>query len=188
VVTVHGLGRLPFRRAGSVGNLDVHHQADSVFHQGMAHETELGLVALALLVEAGTGSVVEVWVALNRFSPLKWTVGLRVLSSGGGEEPSFFTKLFWDARAWIRVPSTEKCSSDSRSRHSANARTRSKNSRERVSFSNRSRLTLKVEQSHTAASIDNPTNQRNSRLKSICWTSCRSERMENKTCSQAGAQ
>src|SRR5690606_40435677 len=88
-------------------------------------------------------------------------------------------KLFIDAHARINVPSTEKCSSDRRSCHSANCTPRSKNIRPIRSFSVRSRWTPNVEGSHTSSSRVNPTNHRYNRLNSISSTNRRSEREQN---------
>jgi len=59
-----------------------------------------------------SGSVVEAWVSLLRFSPWKSRSPLRP-GSGGAPLPSLGQKLFMLAQASIRVPSTEKCSDDS---------------------------------------------------------------------------
>ena len=48
-----------------------------------------------------------------------------------------------------------------------------------AALNKRSRLALKVEWFHTGSSRFMPTNQRYSRLYSMCCTSCRSERIEN---------
>ena len=61
-----------------------------------------------------SGSVVERWVALPRFSFLKFTVALRVPSAGGAGGSSLRLKLLWEAQASISVPSTVKWSSESR--------------------------------------------------------------------------
>ena len=65
------------------------------------------------------GSVVEQWVWLLRFSPWKFTVGFEpspVPAVGGCWSPSTRRKLFCPAHASSRVPSTVKCSSESKSR------------------------------------------------------------------------
>lgn len=62
------------------------------------------------------------------------------------------------------------------SAQAANDLMRWKNRRTTSWLNKRSRFWLKVEWSHTGSSIERPTNQRNSRLKSICSTNCRAER------------
>jgi hypothetical protein len=59
-----------------------------------------------------SGSVVEAWVALLRFSPWKSRSRLRPppLASGSSWSASLGLKLFRLAQASIRLPSTEKCS------------------------------------------------------------------------------
>jgi hypothetical protein len=82
------------------------------------------------------------------------------------------------AQESIRVPSTEKWSSLS------SALTRGWPSMAAMNWPamspaiTRSRLLVNTVTSHTAASIGNPSNQRNSRLSSGCSISCRSERTE----------
>lgn len=81
----------------------------------------------------------------SRFSPLKSTVGLRPPSSGGLLDPSFATKLFIEAQASIRVPSTVKCSEDTNPCHSARPSTLAKKERATVSLSSRSRFLVNTE-------------------------------------------
>src|SRR5258706_4886329 len=121
--------------------LSIDHQAMAIFHQDMTHVGQL------------------------RFSPWKSTVGLPG-SSGAGSSParSFCWKLFWLAQASIKLPSTVKCSVDSRWSFSACASTRAKNSLAMSPSSSRSRFLLNTVGTHTASSIPSPTNQRNSRL------------------------
>ncbi|MNF88062.1 hypothetical protein D3C84_705470 [compost metagenome] len=73
---------------------------------------------LLLRASRASGSVVDWWVALLRFSPLKSASGLRVPSSGGSP-PSFLMKDLCEAQASISVPSTLKCSSLAYSDHSS---------------------------------------------------------------------
>ena len=63
-----------------------------------------------------SGSVVEAWVSLLRFWPRKSCSPLRP-ASGGGPDPSFGRKLLVLAQASSSVPSTEKCSVESRPAH-----------------------------------------------------------------------
>jgi hypothetical protein len=98
-------------RSGQAGS---DQETGSVLHQGMSHEAELRLLALTLAVEPRIRIVVEAWVALERTSPRKFTSALRPPSDGGSSEPSLGLKLFIEAQASIRVPSTEKCSVDNR--------------------------------------------------------------------------
>ena len=60
-----------------------------------------------------SGSVVEACVRFERFSPWKSRSPL-LPGAVGPPEPSFGRKLFSEAQASIRVPSTLKCSVDSR--------------------------------------------------------------------------
>ena len=83
---------------------------------------------------------------------------------GGSPEPSFGRKLFIEAQASIRVPSTEKCSSDSNLLTRGWDRTAAINLAATSPASNRSRFLVNTVTSQIAASIDSPTNQRNSRL------------------------
>jgi hypothetical protein len=78
--------------------------------------------------------------------------------------PSFLRKLFIDAQAWISVPSTEKCSCDSRRLTSGSVSTAAMNSAAILPDSSLSRFLLNTVGSHTGSSTDSPTNQRNSRL------------------------
>src|SRR6266702_3545780 len=67
----------------------------------------------AFLYSRASRSVVEAWVSLLRGLPRKSASPLRP-GAGGSPEPSFGLKLFMLAHASINVPSTEKCSSDSK--------------------------------------------------------------------------
>src|SRR5690606_21478983 len=112
-----------------------------------------------------SGSVLDSCVSLLRRSPRKSTSSLRPPPPGrSSPPPSFGRQLLCDAQASISVPSTLKCSSLVSLPHSASILTLSKNTRPSPSLNSRSRLWLKVEWSHTASSIDRPTNQRYNRL------------------------
>jgi hypothetical protein len=87
-------------------------------------------------------------------------------------------KLFIDAHASIRVPSTEKCSSESRRRTLGWFNTAAMNRAATSPASSRSRFFEKVEWSQTGSSMPRPVNQRNSRSKSSRSISWRSERIE----------
>ncbi len=92
--------------------------------------------------------------------------------------PSLGRKLFIEAQAWISVPSTLKWSCD-RSRFTRGmASTALRKAAATLPSSRRSRFLEKVEASQTGSSTPRPTNQRNSRLKSSCSISWRSERTE----------
>ena len=146
----------------------------------------LQLTMAALLAGALVSIPLGIFV---RRSPRKFTSGLRpspppdggAPSSGGSPASVFGRKLFIDAQAWIKVPSTEKCSFDASPRHWANSTTRPKKVRTTSSLSSRSRLALKVEWSHTGSSSSRPTNQRYSRWYSSGSTHCLSDRTEYST-------
>src|SRR5438552_18663255 len=70
-----------------------------------------------------SGSAVDAWVVLRRRSPWKSTVGLPG-SSGSAGGASFRLKLLRLVHASTNVPSTVKCSSESRPRSRAWATTR----------------------------------------------------------------
>jgi hypothetical protein len=99
-------------------------------------------------------------------------------ASGGGPEPSFGRKLFVLAQASSSVPSTVKCSLESSARTLGRASTVARKRAATSPASSRSRFLVKVVASQTGTSTPSPTNQRNSRSKSIRSTSCRSERIE----------
>ena len=72
--------------------------------------------------------------------------------------------FFIDAHALMSVPSTEKCSSDSSAFTRGCASTAARTLAAMSPSSSRSRFLVKTVTSQTGASIDRPTNQRNSRL------------------------
>ncbi len=81
-------------------------------------------------------------------------------------------------QASISVPSTEKCSSDSKARTFGWFSTASINLAATFEASRRSRFLVNTLTSQIGASIDKPANQRNSRLSSNCSNSCRSNLTE----------
>lgn len=89
--------------------------------------------------------------------------GGRPGSSSGGIFPALGWKLFIDAHALTSVPSTEKCSSDSRGATSRWARIAAITLRDISVVSSRSRYLLKTVGTRTGSSIPRPTNQRNNR-------------------------
>jgi hypothetical protein len=97
---------------------------------------------------------------------------------GGSPEPSFGRKLFIDAQALSRVPSTEKCSALNNPFTSGSASSEPRNPCAISCVRRRSRFFENVEASKTFSSIESPTNQRNSRSNSIRSTNCRSDRIE----------
>src|SRR5688572_8560510 len=90
----------------------------------MTHEAQLGLAARSLTIEPGVqiggalmavvGAALAVEVAPSPLRP----------GAEGPPEPSFGRKLFIDAQASISVPSTLKCSVDSRLLSGGRARRR----------------------------------------------------------------
>jgi hypothetical protein len=116
-----------------------------------------------LRISRASGSVVEACVSLLRFSPWKSRSPLRP-ASGGEPLPSFGRKLFMLAHASISVPSTEKWSSDSSAFTSGRLSTLAMNLAAISPSISRSRFLVNTVASQISASIDSPTNQRNSRL------------------------
>ena len=124
-----------------------------------------------LRASRASGSVVLAWVSLLRFWPRQSLSALRP-AGGGGEPPAGGSASapglgwndLWLAQAWMSVPSTEKCSCDMSALIRACATTAASRRWATSPSSRRSRFLLKVLASHTGASIDRPTNQRNSRL------------------------
>src|SRR5215204_6613612 len=121
--------------------------AMAVFHERMAHEAQLGLAARPLAIEPGVqiggalmavvGAALAVEVALT-VAPRRWRIA----------EPSFGRKLFIDAQASISVPSTLKCSVDSRRLTLGWASTAARNLCATSPASSRSRFLPKVVGSH----------------------------------------
>ena len=107
-------------------------------------------------------------MSLRRRSPWKSRSALRPppASPGGGSRPvlAFGLKLFMLAKASIKVPSTEKCSSESSALTSGWPSTAWNNSAAISPSRNRSRFLVNTVTSQIGASIARPTNQRNSRL------------------------
>src|SRR3984957_14583659 len=126
-----------------------------------------------LRASRASGSVLLACVSLPRFWPRQSQSALRPptggeaggssLSAGGGA-PVLGWNDFWLAQAWISVPSTEKCSSEISALIRGWLMIATRNCRATSPSSSRSRFLLNVLASHTGASIDSPTNQRNSRL------------------------
>jgi hypothetical protein len=126
-------------------------------------------------------SVVEACVSFDRFVRRKSASPFRP-GEGGSPEPSFGRKLFIDAHAFRSVPSTEKCSALN-SPFTSGAPSSEQRNRCPISWvSRRSRFFEKVEASKIFSSIESPTNQRNRSSYSSRSTSCRSERIEYKSC------
>src|SRR5512133_801621 len=118
---------------------------------------------LPLRNSRASSSVAERWVSLERFSPLKSRSPLRP-GAGSSPEPSFGRKLFRLAHAWISVPSTEKCSQESRPSTRASSRTAPKNLLAISPPNSRSRFLVNTVTSHTGSSMPRPTNQRNKQI------------------------
>ena len=74
--------------------------------------TDKAPLPLDFRASRASGSVVEACVSFERFSLRKLRSPLRP-GVGGSSWPSLRRKLFMLAHAWISVPSTGKCSSDS---------------------------------------------------------------------------
>jgi hypothetical protein len=142
-------------------------------------------VSLDLRASRASGSVVLAGVASGRFSLRTSCSALRPAgSAAGGSSPptgaSFGRNDVWLARAWISVPSTEKCSSDISAVTRGCASTAASRQRVALAHGSRSRVLVKLVASHTGVSIARPTNQRKNRLSSSCCIGCRSERMEKR--------
>ena len=130
-----------------------------------------------------SGSVVDWCVSLRRRSPWKSTVGFPGSSGGALGAASRHRKLFRLAQASNCVPSTVKCSSESRPAARAWAWTASKKAAAPSPASSRSRFLVNVVGCQTGSSIFKPTNQRNSRLSLSSSISSRSLRIVYSTCS-----
>src|SRR3954464_13881709 len=134
---------------------------------------------LPFLYRRASGSVVDWWVSLQRFSPWKSTVGLN--GSSGGRRSLDFSfldrKLFIDAHASMSVPSTVKWSADISLAPLACDTTSSKKRLATSASINRSLFLAKTEGLKTSSSIDMSRNQRKRRLYSSCSQSWRSLRM-----------
>src|SRR6266403_5090130 len=163
--------RLPLCRAGCQGQTRVDHQSVPVLHQNVPQIRQLGRLtwppafarAGSLRYNRALGSVIEACVSLLRFSPWKSRAPLRP-GAGGSPLPSFGRKLFMLAHASISVPSTEKWSSDSNVLTRSWLSTAAMNCAAMSPAISRSRFLVNTVTSHTAASCDSPTNQRNNRL------------------------
>jgi hypothetical protein len=118
---------------------------------------------LDLRASRASGSVVEAWVSFERLSLWKLRSPLRP-GAGGSSLPSLRRKLFIPAHAWINVPSTEKCSSDTSALTRGRFSTASMNAAAISPSSSRSRFLVNTVGTQTGSSTDSPTNQRNSRL------------------------
>src|SRR5512132_2382708 len=148
-------------RASGAGQLGIDGKPVAVLHQHVADKAEPALLAVALAEQSGIvvgGRAVGLVGAL-----LATEVPLRP-GAGGSPEPSFGRKLFRLAHAWISVPSTEKCSSDSRPSMRASSRMAPKNLLAISPPNSRSRFLVNTVTSHTGSSMPRPTNQRNNKL------------------------
>lgn len=103
--------------------------------------------------------------------------------AGGAPSFPFGRNDLWLAQAWTSVPSTKKCSEDIRAATRGCATTAAKKACAASPASSRPRFLEKVQASHAGASIDSPTNQRNSGLQSSRSINRRSERTEWNACS-----
>src|SRR3712207_3310700 len=105
----------------------------------------LASLPLPLRSRRASGSVVLAWVAFERRSPRKSTVGLPGSSTGSeGAASSLGRKLLRLAAASISVPSTVKCASLSKPNRSAASTTSSKNRWATSCRSSRRRFLAKV--------------------------------------------
>jgi hypothetical protein len=103
-----------------------------------------------------SGSVVEAWLSLVRRSPWKSRLPLRP-PVGGAPGSSLGRKLFIEAQASTRLPSTLKCSLDNRRRTCGWSSSSARNAAATSPASRRSRFFEKVEWSQTASSMPRPT-------------------------------
>src|SRR6266568_3341762 len=122
----HCLCRFALAGTGCCGYLGLDDQAATILHQGVSLVAELRFLGLAFAVEAGIRMVTDAWVSFLSFLPLKSTVSFLPPPTDGG--PSLGLKLLMEAHASIKVPSTVKCSRDSRCFRAAWARIRERNS------------------------------------------------------------
>src|ERR1700688_3203388 len=145
---------------GAIGVRDHagHRQAMPVLHGGVAHIAKLCLPPGGLAVKSAVGVAVLAWVSFLRFWPWK------LAPSSSSPLPSLERKLFCEAQASISVPSTEKCSSDSRGLTCGWFRSLVMNFLNTSPFCSRSRFLVKVVGSQTGSSGESPTNQRYNRL------------------------
>ena len=102
----HVQRRLALGRAGRPRQPGIDRRAIPVLHEHIAHIGQPGRLTRPLRMSRASGSVVDAWVSLLRFSPWKSRSPLRP-GPGGVPPPSFGRKLFMLAQATIRVPSTE---------------------------------------------------------------------------------
>ena len=165
----HQQGGVAFRMAVRLRGHRGGDQAVAVLHQRMAQIRQPGLLAVALLVQPR----LRIGGRLMGFGRPLLSMEVRPPPS---LEPSFLRKLFCDAQAWIRVPSTVKCSS--LMKRFASWFISAKNRWATFDVNRRSRLFENTAWFHTASFMPSPTNQRKSRLSSSCSTHCRSERTE----------
>lgn len=173
-----------------LSQVGLHDRAGTVLHLAMPHKAQLGACAGRLLERLGLGG------AFERRTPRKSTSALRLRrvgqfmgsgsvvgwsggnsgatpSSGGSPCPSGTSlslgwKLFIDSYAFTMVASTEKRSSDSSGATSRCSRMAALILWGMSVVSSRSEFFVKTDGTQTVSSISRPTNQRNSRLKSIC--------------------
>ena len=89
-------------------------------------------------------------------------MGLPGSSGGCWSGPSLDLKLLWLAHASIKVPSTVKCSVESRSRLRACSTTSANKVLATSAANSRSRFLVNIVRSQTGSSMFIPTNQRNS--------------------------
>ena len=133
----HDDGRLDFGVAVGTRHRRVDDQAVAILDQQVRSVTELRLAPRPFLREPGVGIGRRLMRSFRRVSPRKFTSALppgppRRSSSRG-------RKLFWLAAASNKVPSTVKCSFDSRPASSAIASTSRKNAVAMSPVSRRSR-------------------------------------------------
>src|SRR5438309_1245460 len=160
--------------------IDVHLAGDGIvlWHPGFTVETQLGRgsPAVLFLYRRASRSVFETWVSRSSFFPRG-----PVPFSGAG---SLGTKLLPLAQASIKVPSTVKCSSQQRLSRACRNTISSKCCTILPPIS-RSRFFENTVASHTGLSEFKPTNQRNSRLYSICSINGCSLRIEYSACNSS---
>ena len=108
-----GLG---FGTAVGLGHATVNRDAVAVLHQHVPGVAQLGFLARTLARQPRFGVGGRLMRGIAAPLAMEVTVGLPGSSGGCWSDPSLGLKLLWLAHASIKVPSTVKCSVESRSR------------------------------------------------------------------------
>jgi len=160
-----------FRFACGMGHENINHQTVTILHKGMPLVAQARFVACTFLEEPGLIVGRRGGSPLFRFSSLKSPLGFLPPPSGGLPEPSLAKTHHRDPGFNQRALNREILMQDQPLplRQGADL---AKKTRMMPSEKNRSQFSGKVVAAPTPSSIDSPTNQRYSRLYSICCPSC----------------